>query len=142
VPSLFGTRIVADNSQSLRIDRFNEERPTRCILVYSGIHYDTIVQSPSEPPYTKADAPPELDKRVWDADDDEIMAKAQELCKKLQAQHYFTDTGGMAVSILDDRVVVRPNNHRLNATNVDGLDTAKVRHLSMRNRGIITTWQK
>jgi ubiquitin thioesterase OTU1 len=23
--------------------------------------------------------------------------KAQELCKKLQAQHYYTDTGGMAI---------------------------------------------
>jgi ubiquitin thioesterase OTU1 len=55
------------------------------------------VQSPSEPPYTKADSPPELDRRVWDFDDDEILVKAQDLCKKLQAQHYFTDTGGMAI---------------------------------------------
>lgn len=69
-------------------------------MVYSGIHYDTIVQSPSEPPYTKADNPPELDKRVWDSDDDEIMKKALELCKKLQAQHYYTDTGGMAIECI------------------------------------------
>jgi ubiquitin thioesterase OTU1 len=79
------------------VDRFNEGRPTRCILVYSGIHYDTIVQSPSEPPHTHADSPPEFDKRVWDADDDEILIRAQDLCRMLQAKHYYTDTGGMAI---------------------------------------------
>lgn len=89
--------MIADSLQSLRIDRFNEGRPTRCILVYSGIHYDTIVQSPSDPPYTKADNPAELDIRVWDSDDNEILIKAQDLCRKLQAQHYFTDTGGMPI---------------------------------------------
>lgn len=93
----FSDLVIANSPQSLRIDRFNEGRPTRCILVYSGIHYDTIVQSPSDPPHTKADNPPELDKRIWDSDDDDILIKAQELCKNLQAQHYFTDTGGMAI---------------------------------------------
>lgn len=83
--------------QSLRVDRFNEGRPTRCILVYSGIHYDTIVQSPSDPPHTRANSPPEFDKRVWDADDDQILIKSQDLCQKLQAKHYYTDTGGMAI---------------------------------------------
>lgn len=83
--------------QSLRIDRFNEGAPTRCILVYSGIHYDTIVQSPSEPPHLKADNPPELDKRIWDNDDEEILDVALKLCKKLQAKHYYTDTGGMGI---------------------------------------------
>ena len=84
-------------SQSLRVDKFNEGRPTRCILVYSGIHYDTIVQSPSEPPHLKADNPPEFDRRVWDSDDAEILKKAQDLCRRLQAKHYYTDTGGMAI---------------------------------------------
>lgn len=83
--------------QSLRVDRFNEGRPTRCIIVYSGIHYDTIVQSPSDYPHTKADSPPEFDQRVWDTDDDDILLKALELCKKLQDKHYFTDTGGMPI---------------------------------------------
>jgi ubiquitin thioesterase OTU1 len=79
------------------VDKFNEGRPTRCILVYSGIHYDTIVQSPSEPPHLKADSPPELDKRIWDTDDDEVLVAALELCKKLKAKHYYTDTGGMGI---------------------------------------------
>lgn len=83
--------------QSLRVDKFNEGRGTRCILVYSGIHYDTIVQSPSDYPHTKADSPPEFDRRVWDSDDDVVLIAAQELCEKLKGQHYFTDTGGMAI---------------------------------------------
>ncbi|KAI9743309.1 MAG: ubiquitin-specific protease otu1 [Claussenomyces sp. TS43310] len=93
----FEIEICSMDVQSLRIDKFNEGAKTRCILVYSGIHYDTIVQSPSEPPHTKADAPPEFDKRIWDADDDDILEKARQLGKRLQAQHYFTDTGGMAI---------------------------------------------
>jgi len=93
----FDIEICSIDVQSLRVDKFNEGRPARCILVYSGIHYDTIVQSPSDPPHLKADNPPELDKRVWEADDNDILIKAQELCEKLQAKHYYTDTGGMAI---------------------------------------------
>ena len=93
----FDIEICSLDVQSLRIDKFNEGASTRCILVYSGIHYDTIVQSPSDPPHTKATLPPDLDKRVWDQDDTEILVYAKELCKKLQAKHYFTDTGGMAI---------------------------------------------
>jgi ubiquitin thioesterase OTU1 len=81
----------------LGVVRYNEGQEKRIILVYSGIHYDTIVQAPSDPPHTKANFPPELDVRVWDADDGEILAKALQLCKKLQELHYFTDTGGMAI---------------------------------------------
>ncbi|TVY58724.1 putative ubiquitin thioesterase otu1 [Lachnellula cervina] len=93
----FEVEICSIDVQSLRIDKFNEGASTRCILVYSGIHYDTIVQSPSEPPHTKANNPPDFDKRIWDDDDDEILILAQELCKKLQDRHYYTDTGGMAI---------------------------------------------
>jgi hypothetical protein len=87
----------SDIRQTLRVDRFNEGRPTRCLLCYSGIHYDTIVQSPSDPPHMKANLPPEFDKRIWDADDEDIVSKAQDLCKMLQERHYFTDTGGMPI---------------------------------------------
>ena len=96
----FDIEICSIDVQSLRIDRFNEGAAIRCILVYSGIHYDTIAQSPSDPPHTKADSPPELDKKVWEKEDDEILFKAQELCGKLKEQHYFTDTGGMGIKCL------------------------------------------
>lgn len=68
-----------------------------CILVYSGIHYDTIAQSPSEPPHTKADNPPEFDNKIWPSGDEYILSKAVDLCRKLKEKHYFTDTGGMKI---------------------------------------------
>lgn len=81
----------------MNVVKYNEGAPTRCILVYSGIHYDTIVQSPSEPPHTQSDSPPDFDRRVWDSDDDYILQKSLILCKGLQEKKYFTDTGGMAI---------------------------------------------
>ena len=97
---------ITEYKQSLRIDRFNEEARTMCILVYSGIHYDTIVQSPSEPPHKKADNPPELDVRIWSSGDEYILSKALELCGKLKEKHYFTDTGGMAIKCNECGVIV------------------------------------
>ncbi|CZR57504.1 probable OTU1 Yeast OTU Deubiquitinating enzyme 1 [Phialocephala subalpina] len=93
----FDIEICSIDVQTLRVDKFNEGAATRCILVYSGIHYDTIVQSPSEPPHTTATNPPDFDVRIFDQDDHYILTKALELCKKLQAKHYYTDTGGMAI---------------------------------------------
>ncbi|KAH7395708.1 hypothetical protein BKA64DRAFT_66560 [Cadophora sp. MPI-SDFR-AT-0126] len=86
----FGVEICSIDVQSLRIDKFNENALTRCILVYSGIHYDTIAESPMT-------ANPEFDTKVWGTEDDEILQGALALCKKLQAKHYYTDTGGMAI---------------------------------------------
>jgi len=102
----FDVEICSIDVQSGRVDQYNESAQRRCILVYSGIHYDLIVQSPSEPPHTRATNPPDFDKRVFDSDDDEILSIAQELCKMLQAKHYYTDTGGMAIRCEDCGVVV------------------------------------
>ncbi|PYH95214.1 OTU-domain-containing protein [Aspergillus ellipticus CBS 707.79] len=88
----FDIEICSIDVQTLRIDRFNEGRPLRCILVYSGIHYDTIALSPSSPPYTHADTPPEFDTMVFDAEDPLVLEKSLELCQVLQNKHYYTDT--------------------------------------------------
>ncbi|KAI9868468.1 MAG: ubiquitin-specific protease otu1 [Trichoglossum hirsutum] len=93
----FDIEICSIDVQSLRVDRYNEGRPTRCIIVYSGIHYDTICYSPSDPPHTHAYAPPDFDTKVFNADDDTILAKAVELCRILQANNYYTDTAGFIV---------------------------------------------
>ncbi|RAL08415.1 ubiquitin-specific protease OTU1 [Aspergillus homomorphus CBS 101889] len=90
----FDIEICSIDVQSLRVDRFNEGPPMRCILVYSGIHYDTIALSPSSPPYTHANAPPEFDTKVFDAADPLVLEKSLALCKVLQGQHYYTDTAG------------------------------------------------
>ncbi|KAF2481891.1 hypothetical protein BDY17DRAFT_299880 [Neohortaea acidophila] len=94
----FNIEICSINVQDLRIDKFNEGQPTRCILVYSGIHYDVCAVAP----YAGAD--PEFDRKVFDVvktGDDEIdggaLEAARELCRVLQGRHYFTDTHGFTV---------------------------------------------
>ena len=93
----FDLEICSIDVQTLRVDRFNEGRPTRCILVYSGIHYDTIALSPSDPPFEQSYAPPEFDTKIFNSDDEAILEKAVELCRVLQGQHYFTDTAAFSV---------------------------------------------
>ncbi|KAI9788613.1 MAG: ubiquitin-specific protease otu1 [Peltula sp. TS41687] len=93
----FGIEICSIDVQTLRIDRFNEGRPSRCILVYSGIHYDTIALSPSDPPHRHAYAPPDFDTTVFESDDQSILDRAVELCKVLQGKHYYTDTAGFNI---------------------------------------------
>lgn len=93
----FEIEICSIDVQTLRIDRFNEGRPTRCILVYSGIHYDVIALSPADPPYDHTYAPAEFDTKIFDADDDVILERAMELCQILQGRHYFTDTASFSL---------------------------------------------
>lgn len=93
----FEVEICSIDVQTLRVDKYNEGVPTRCILVYSGIHYDTIALSPSDPPHEQAYAPPEFDTKVFDTLDDVVLQAAVELCNVLQGRHYFTDTAGFTV---------------------------------------------
>lgn len=93
----FDVEICSIDVQTLRADRFNEGRPLRCILVYSGIHYDTIALSPSDPPYSHAYAPPDFDTKMFDSADALVLEAAIRLCKILQGKHYYTDTAGFSV---------------------------------------------
>lgn len=93
----FDIEICSIDVQTLRVDRFNEGKPKRCILVYSGIHYDTIALSPADPPYDRAYAPPDFDTKIFDAVDEVVLQKAVELCRVLQGRHYFTDTSKFSV---------------------------------------------
>ena len=90
----FELEICSIDVQTCRVDRFNEGRDKRCILVYSGIHYDTIALSPVE---GEVFAPPEFDTKVFDATDEEVLEKAVELCRVLQGRHYFTDTAKFSI---------------------------------------------
>ncbi|KAF2814176.1 OTU-domain-containing protein [Mytilinidion resinicola] len=87
-----GVEICSIDVENLHVYRFNEGQPRRCIVVYSGVHYDTIAISPSDPPHTHADLGAELDQKVFDADADEILEAAVELCRKLQKGGYYTNT--------------------------------------------------
>lgn len=97
----FEIEICSIDVKSLRIDRFNEGQPTRCVLVYSGIHYDTIALSPSDPPFDHAYAPPEFDTKIFDSADPVILEKAVALCQILKQKRYFTDTAGFQVLCRD-----------------------------------------
>jgi ubiquitin thioesterase OTU1 len=93
----FDLEICSVDVQTLRVDRFNEGQLQRCFLVYSGVHYDVLALSPSDPPFDKAYAPPEFDTKIFDSHDSVVMTAAIELCRKLQGQHYFTDTAGFTI---------------------------------------------
>lgn len=84
----FDIEIASINVQDLRVDRFNEGRPRRCILVYSGIHYDTIAFVP----YGSSTFSPENDVKLFDASDDVMLEAARQLCGELKKQKYYTDT--------------------------------------------------
>lgn len=91
----FGVEICSIDVQTLRVDRYNEGASKRCIVVYSGIHYDTIALSfPGEPPERDL-------KQFEDFVKDEVLPPAQELCKKLQEKHYYTDTAGFQLKCED-----------------------------------------
>lgn len=91
----FGVEICSIDVQTLRVDRYNEGADKRCFLVYSGIHYDTIALS-------LPGCSPEEDVKQFEAPiKDELLPKAVELCRKLQEQHYFTDTSGFRLRCND-----------------------------------------
>lgn len=74
---------------------FGEDKRDRCILVYSGIHYDRVAFTFSESPYNSSSLPPEMDRTIWNTDDQQVLDKAQRLVEKLNAAHYYTDTDGL-----------------------------------------------
>lgn len=77
---------VVNLVQSLRVDRFGENMDTRCIVLYSGIHYDRIAFT------MDLSHPVEFDVTQWSTEDDEVLAKAVQLAEKLNRMHYYTDT--------------------------------------------------
>ena len=88
----FEVEICSIDVQTLRTDTYNEGKSQRVILVYSGIHYDTIAMSPEG-----AAASPEFDTKIFDFQDSIILETAVQLCQRLQQQHYYTDTAAFSV---------------------------------------------
>ncbi|CAG8133477.1 unnamed protein product [Penicillium olsonii] len=93
----FNIEICSIDVQTLNLFQFNEGAPTRCIVVYSGIHYDVLALSPSSPPYTRANPLAHEDTKIFEAVDPIVLEKAKELCRVLQNKHYYTDTSGFTV---------------------------------------------
>jgi ubiquitin thioesterase OTU1 len=85
--SHFSTEISSFDVQSGRIDRFGEgQYDNRCILIYSGIHYDALSLSPSK------GAPASFHTTVFPVHDDSVLDAARKLVDGLKGRHYYTDT--------------------------------------------------
>jgi len=88
---IYGVGILSLDVKTGQAYAFGEEYPTRCLLVYSGIHYDRIAQT------FDLGLPVESDVTIWARDDHSTLDAAKELCAKLKEAKYFTDTQSMAV---------------------------------------------
>jgi ubiquitin thioesterase OTU1 len=90
----FELEICSIDIKSGRVDKYNEGKPTRCILAYSGIHYDTIA-------FSRFNSPPEEDETVFQSSEVEILAAAVSLCQKLKERGYYTDTAAFKIKCMD-----------------------------------------
>ncbi|KAL1413133.1 ubiquitin-specific protease otu1 [Vanrija albida] len=83
----YKTEICSFDVATGRCDRFGEgSYESRCLLVYSGIHYDAITLSPLET------SPPSFHTTVFPVNEDDILPTAEKLVTTLRKRHYFTDT--------------------------------------------------
>lgn len=99
----FGIEICSIDVQSLRVDKYNSAASSslRCFVVYSGIHYDAIAISPSDPPHTHADLPAEMDIKQFSKEDPVPLDAAVQLCQVLQGRKYYTDTARFSLMCKD-----------------------------------------
>jgi len=90
----YNTEISSIDVETGRIDRFEppsgKESGNRCILVYSGIHYDAATLSPIK------DAPPDFHQTVFPIvsrdSSDPILVAAKKLADILRQKKAFTNT--------------------------------------------------
>ncbi|CAE6517215.1 unnamed protein product [Rhizoctonia solani] len=85
----FRTEIDSYDVETGRCDKFGEGKyDNRCILMYSGIHYDAVSLAPIR------DAPPEFHTTVFPIDGSDAMTQAaSKLASQLRASRKFTNTG-------------------------------------------------
>lgn len=90
----FGIEVSAIDVENDVVYRFGEKpvATRRCVLVYSGIHYDTVVLNRSLPPYRSANGPPEDDIKLFDSSDDSVLQGAMALCRVLRGRGYYTNS--------------------------------------------------
>ncbi|KAJ1309547.1 hypothetical protein OPQ81_006320 [Rhizoctonia solani] len=84
----FRTEIDSYDVETGRCDKFGEGKyDNRCILIYSGIHYDAVSLAPIR------DAPPDFHTTVFPIDSsDNISQAASTLASQLRASRKFTNT--------------------------------------------------
>ncbi|WVQ96539.1 hypothetical protein IAU59_003644 [Kwoniella sp. CBS 9459] len=83
----YKTEISSFDVATGRCDRFGQdEYDSRCLLVYSGIHYDALTLSPLPV------SPPSFHTTVFPLADRTILPTAEKLISQLKSRHYYTDT--------------------------------------------------
>ncbi|KAF8917399.1 OTU-domain-containing protein [Mucidula mucida] len=88
----YSTEIASIDVETGRIDHFAPgaaDSGMRCLVVYSGIHYDAATLAPM------ADAPDEWHQTVFPksrGDDDSVLIAAKQLADKLRAKRAYTNT--------------------------------------------------
>ena len=90
----YNTEIASVDVETGRIDTFSppaeSDSSNRCVLVYSGIHYDAATIAPM------LDAPDDFHQtivpREKDGDDDPVLQAAKKLADSLRAKKAYTNT--------------------------------------------------
>ncbi|KAK9469398.1 hypothetical protein V1512DRAFT_231844 [Lipomyces arxii] len=77
-----------------RVDSFNPGKPTFIVVIYSGIHYDSLALAPAG-----VEGMAEFDQTVFDSGliGDQVMASAEDLVGQLKKKHYYTDTASFSI---------------------------------------------
>lgn len=99
----YGTEIASIDVETGRFDRFEPplevSTGNRCIVIYSGIHYDAASLAPM------ADAPPEWHQTVFPIisadEDDPILSAAKELATILRGKKAYTNTSTFDIKCED-----------------------------------------
>ena len=92
---VLGVEIDACIVSPFQVQRYNEEAEERVVLVYSGIHYDTVAVSPDP----DGDIGAELDIRRYPngKESEYVLEGAKLLCEKLAGQGYMTNTSTFGI---------------------------------------------
>ncbi|RDW39632.1 hypothetical protein B0I73DRAFT_82753 [Yarrowia lipolytica] len=93
-----GLTIISADVSTGRLDHFNPGKPTFCIVVYSGIHYDSVALAEVSDLYTNSS-----DVTVFsqDAQGAAVLESLKVLMAELKKKHYYTDTASFAVKCND-----------------------------------------
>ena len=93
-----GLTIISADVSTGRLDHFNPGKPTFCIVVYSGIHYDSVALAEGSDLYTNTS-----DVTVFsqDAQGAAVLESLKVLMAELKKKHYYTDTASFAVKCND-----------------------------------------
>ncbi|ODQ67062.1 hypothetical protein NADFUDRAFT_68979 [Nadsonia fulvescens var. elongata DSM 6958] len=99
----FGLTIASLDVASGRVDRFNPGMDTFCVVVYSGIHYDSVaIVSPGQ------DQDLSKDRTVFEIKTplgERILEGLSQLRQQLKWRHYYTDTARFAIKCLECHTV-------------------------------------